>query len=530
MSACMAAASASLSRTRRSSGRSSGVTGRGGSDSIVALQCALNLDRLRPEVGTAARRAARTVVRRTARPRRVGQPWAASLAKGSWRQAGWLSGMHATGRSARSASTDADGPLGNGSGHLSHVRGIDVFCERCGARQPLERRESAASGPALARRLRSAVTGTSADSQRLPTDSIFLRLCLDCRGYYCPNCWNNEAKVCQTCQPVPEPEAAELPTVFADSPYFVTDSSPEPEPVFPVLAGARARARSSRARAGLRCAERAGARAGLRSHRAGARAGLRCAEVEPSPSRSTCAGAGARAGRRRAEPEPEPVARAGLRRGRGRAGAGRVATSPSPSLSRSSLAEAEPEPEPVASRRVEPEPEPVDVAPEPEPVSPSRSRLRPSRARAGRRCRARARAGACRSSRAPSRRSQRPLTYAPARDPLPTAAPIARARRVNAATQSCRRHRHAAAADQLRRVRRAASLGRSPLSLPPPGVCARASAVRADGFQPRTRTSCRSQRHAPDSPVGVRPCHNCQLAVSAKAHFCRRCGAAQLAN
>jgi len=32
------------------------------------------------------------------------------------------------------------------------------------------------------------------------------------------------------------------------------------------------------------------------------------------------------------------------------------------------------------------------------------------------------------------------------------------------------------------------------------------------------------------APAGVRPCRNCQLAVSARAHFCRRCGTAQLAS
>jgi hypothetical protein len=30
-------------------------------------------------------------------------------------------------------------------------------------------------------------------------------------------------------------------------------------------------------------------------------------------------------------------------------------------------------------------------------------------------------------------------------------------------------------------------------------------------------------------PASVRPCHNCQLSVSAKARFCRRCGSAQTA-
>jgi len=38
------------------------------------------------------------------------------------------------------------------------------------------------------------------------------------------------------------------------------------------------------------------------------------------------------------------------------------------------------------------------------------------------------------------------------------------------------------------------------------------------------------QRPTVAGPVGVRPCRNCQLAVSAKAHFCRRCGTAQLAS
>jgi len=38
------------------------------------------------------------------------------------------------------------------------------------------------------------------------------------------------------------------------------------------------------------------------------------------------------------------------------------------------------------------------------------------------------------------------------------------------------------------------------------------------------------QSRTPAAPVGTRPCHNCQLQVSAKARFCRRCGSAQMAN
>jgi len=116
------------------------------------------------------------------------------------------------------------------------MRGIDVFCERCGARQPTERRESAASGAAIARRLRSAVTGTTADGVRPPSNSIFLRLCLECRGYSCPSCWNEEAGICQTCAPMPEPEIAALPQVdvpyvFSEAPIFVHEPEVAPEPI-----------------------------------------------------------------------------------------------------------------------------------------------------------------------------------------------------------------------------------------------------------------------------------------------------------
>jgi hypothetical protein len=104
------------------------------------------------------------------------------------------------------------------------MRGIDVFCERCGARQPIERREAPASGATFARRLRSAVTGTTADGVRPPSNSIFLRLCLECRGYSCPNCWNEEAGVCQTCAPLPEAEIIpefNVPFVYSDAGMYV---------------------------------------------------------------------------------------------------------------------------------------------------------------------------------------------------------------------------------------------------------------------------------------------------------------------
>ena len=109
--------------------------------------------------------------------------------------------------------------------------GPDVFCERCGARQPVERREGAASGAGFARRLRSAVTGTTADGVHASTDSIYLRLCLDCRGYYCPNCWNDPVGVCQTCEPLPEPEVIPLQTLAPEAPAAkpLISFAPEPE-------------------------------------------------------------------------------------------------------------------------------------------------------------------------------------------------------------------------------------------------------------------------------------------------------------
>src|SRR4051794_31951466 len=125
--------------------------------------------------------------------------------------------------------------------HCSRVRGPDVFCERCGARQAVERRESAASGSTFGRRLRSAVTGKTADGVSAPSDPSFLRLCLDCRGYSCPNCWNNDVGLCQTCAPLPEPEIfalPDLPVVYADAPvvtpsfdaptFVQTESEPQP--------------------------------------------------------------------------------------------------------------------------------------------------------------------------------------------------------------------------------------------------------------------------------------------------------------
>src|SRR5262249_45305154 len=98
-------------------------------------------------------------------------------------------------------------------------------------RQPTESRENAASGVGFARRLRSAVTGSTADGVRQSTDSIYLRLCLECRGYSCPNCWNQAEGVCQTCAPLPEPEVIPLQTLAPATPEVkpLISFAPEPE-------------------------------------------------------------------------------------------------------------------------------------------------------------------------------------------------------------------------------------------------------------------------------------------------------------
>ena len=74
---------------------------------------------------------------------------------------------------------------------LVRMRAIEAFCERCGARQPAARQEDVGSGR-FARRLLSAV-GWTADGVAQPATSMFLRLCLECRGYSCPACWNEAA-------------------------------------------------------------------------------------------------------------------------------------------------------------------------------------------------------------------------------------------------------------------------------------------------------------------------------------------------
>jgi hypothetical protein len=85
------------------------------------------------------------------------------------------------------------------------MEGLDMFCERCGTRYASE--ETARMAAPLARRLLEAVGVVESPPKHAGNDP-FLRFCLACRGYSCPSCWNEDAGFCQTCVPLPEPVIA----------------------------------------------------------------------------------------------------------------------------------------------------------------------------------------------------------------------------------------------------------------------------------------------------------------------------------
>ena len=277
------------------------------------------------------------------------------------------------------------------------MQGVDVFCERCGSLQPKPDTSTPRSAGVLARRVLDAVGITEA--QRRPADD-WLRLCLSCRGYSCPTCWNDADGLCQTCAPLPEPAVVEVlalepaarpivldvpppvlapyvpePIVYpvAPEPVFVAQTAPEPayviemEPVF-------------------------------------------VAETEAEP-----------------EAEPEPVV----------------------------LAEPEPEPEPVVVAQPEP---PARPAPPRMPVLPL----------------------------PPPRPANAPIIPLPTLPDYPVAPQIAFNEHMSVASSMVA----------------APVYEQHSLLAPPPEASHR-------------------------GPGGLRPCTNCQLNLSARAHFCRRCGTAQ---
>ncbi|HUP83836.1 MAG TPA: hypothetical protein VM284_06580 [Candidatus Limnocylindria bacterium] len=308
------------------------------------------------------------------------------------------------------------------------MHGVDVFCERCGTPQPKPDTTGQRSAGLLARRVLDAVGIT--ENQPMPAED-WLRLCLNCRGYSCPTCWNEAAGACQTCEPMPEPvvvmppepvalpEPVVLPQTLAPDapasvPYWVTQLEPlvaarpeldevvEPDPVF-------------------------------------------VAEYEPEPVVI-------------AEPDPEPTVVA--------------EPEPEPAI----LAEPEPEPEPAILAEPEPEPQPVVVA-EPEPEhAPVEAPVAP---------------------RMPVLPLPRPRPAAAPVIPLPPlpSYPIAPQIAFNAQVSVSASSQTSAPAFEAHML------------LAPPMPELSPSAIAA----------------------GLRPCPSCRLTLSARAHFCRRCGAAQAA-
>jgi hypothetical protein len=108
---------------------------------------------------------------------------------------------------------------------------FETFCERCGTRQvPEPEPERSALAGRILRGLRRNerseldLSGPGAGTPREP----FLRLCLACRGYNCPACWNNDAGFCQECVPLPGEQPA---AVAAESVAQAVTQGPAEEPL-----------------------------------------------------------------------------------------------------------------------------------------------------------------------------------------------------------------------------------------------------------------------------------------------------------
>jgi hypothetical protein len=99
------------------------------------------------------------------------------------------------------------------------VTEFEMFCERCGTRYGSEESTAVDALP-LRRRLLIAV-GVAESPPPPPIEEPLLSFCLACRGYACHACWNDAAGFCQTCVPLPEPEYVALP-----EPDLVPDLAP----------------------------------------------------------------------------------------------------------------------------------------------------------------------------------------------------------------------------------------------------------------------------------------------------------------
>jgi hypothetical protein len=107
--------------------------------------------------------------------------------------------------------------------------GFEMFCERCGKRYGNGEAPNSTSLPLSKRLLK--VVGVSASAPAAPADEPLLRFCLACRGYSCPDCWNDTAGFCQTCVPLPEP-VVEQPLVNIPTLETPAPAAPAPQMSF----------------------------------------------------------------------------------------------------------------------------------------------------------------------------------------------------------------------------------------------------------------------------------------------------------
>jgi hypothetical protein len=325
------------------------------------------------------------------------------------------------------------------------MQGVNVFCERCGSLQPRPETSTARSAGVLARRVLDAVGIT--ESQAQPGDD-WLRLCLNCRGYSCPACWNDADGVCQTCAPLPEPVHVAPP-----EPAYVTLA--EPWPVFeakPELAYVAETELAGVAQPEPDTVLVAAPEPVAATQQIGEPEPVLVADLAPEPAVAELAPEPIAV----AEPAPEaePVAVA----------------EPTPEAEPIAVAEPAPEAEPVAVAEPTPEAEPIVVEPAPEPAT------RP----------------------APPRMPILPLPRPRPADapmlPLPTLPAYPVAPQIAFSEQTSATASVAAAEPAYQQ---------HSLLAPPPDTSHVTSA-------------------------GLRPCRNCELSLSARARFCRRCGTAQV--
>jgi hypothetical protein len=286
---------------------------------------------------------------------------------------------------------------------------LDVYCERCGTRQATENAEPKTLAKGVRRLL--SVIGQPTDDLPVRRETKALVLCLSCREYTCPNCWNDDAGVCQTCEPLPEIETAPEQQAVVVSEAVAVDAAPAPPPIvsLPEL------------------------------H----------VVVEPAPESAVALP------EPYVPPEPEPMV---------------AVPEPEPMV-----AEPEPEPEPFVA---EPEPsvaapEPAVAVPEPAPKPPVTAPWPPVQPW-------------------PTTQLPRPTPLQMPRLPQPP--PIDRPARPSISFDSP----------------------------PPPAFMAN----RQTPAYPTIGTPLQAAPPAQAAPT-VKACRNCQLELSARARFCRRCGTAQ---